>query len=274
MFSFDFVHLTPGQGGTINEVSQPVGLTWGPLNQLRMIGGFIDGSARDAGNTGYTTTLRPGLLLGRIRSGADSGKFIQWSPTATDGSNRIAGVLIYAQNMQMMGADSDRLTAGIYVGGPLKASGLQIPSLTTVGIAGTTLEYLIRSQMAPYFQLDDDLAGAAGLASYFTNGAGNLTVTEALHNTHFFNTALANYTLPATPKLGLRYKFTNLADVNMTITAGTADTMIAYNDVTADSVAISTSSEKVGATFEVIGTGTAWLVIPALWEGQTPTIAT
>jgi hypothetical protein len=51
--------------------------------------------------------------------------------------------------------------------------------------------------------------------------------------------------------------------------------MVVFNDPTADSIAFSTSSEKVGAMIEVIGDGTGWLTLVHLGaETQTPTIAT
>jgi hypothetical protein len=83
-----------------------------------------------------------------------------------------------------------------------------------------------------------------------------------------------NFTLPATAKKGLRYGFYVVADQNVTVTAGTADTMVVLNDAAADSVALQTSSEKIGGFFEVMGTGTKWLVLPRLWEAQTVTIVT
>lgn len=279
MFSFDFHNTLPGQVlAPLNEVVQAVGLTWGRLDQLRFLPVVIDGSARDAGNTSYTDVLRPGLLLGKIKSGGDVNKYIQWSPSATDGSNRIAAILMTAQKQQYMGSDSDRFIGYVCFGGPIRAAAIQIPTSTTTGIVGNASEYMIRRQLSPYFQLDDDPAGVASNGAYYTNGAGNLTVTAAMNGTTFINTALANYTLPVTPSLGLEYTFYNAADVNLTITSGAANTMIVFNDIAAGSVSLQTAAKKAGGSFRVIGTGSTWLVIPSLWADgtltQTVTIAT
>lgn len=107
--------------------------------------------------------------------------------------------------------------------------------------------------------------------------AASATLSEVHNGTHVMvrgATGAVTLTLPASPKRGLRYKITNVSDQNLIIAAGTADTMVAYNDLNADSVALSTSSEKIGGSFEVIGDGTGWVVVPMVWDGQTATIAT
>lgn len=85
-----------------------------------------------------------------------------------------------------------------------------------------------------------------------------------------------NFTLPATTGLvsGWNARFFNAAAQNMTVTAGTADTMTTFNDLTADSVAFSTSSELIGAGVEVVWDGTGWDVFVMAEETQTMTVAT
>jgi len=276
MFSFDFHYSLPGQVlPAIEEVVASGGLTWGKLDQLRFLPVIIDGSARDAGNTSYTDVLRPGLILGRVRSGSDVNKYMQWDPAATDGSNKVGGILMYAQKMQYMGSNADRFAGYVLFGGPVRAASLQIASSTSAGISGATSEWLLRRQLHPFFQLDDDPMGYVP-GSTTRSVTADLTITEAMAGTEFHaaGAGAVNFTLPATAKAGLEYRFYNTVDQNMTITAGTADTMIVYNDIAADSVALSTSSEKIGGSFRVVGNGSKWLVIPMLWEGQTPTIAT
>lgn len=66
-------------------------------------------------------------------------------------------------------------------------------------------------------------------------------------------TGAITFTLP-TPGPGTRgwwYRFKNLVDQNMIVAAGVADTLICFNDLTADSLAASTSGEKIGAEIEV-----------------------
>ena len=84
-----------------------------------------------------------------------------------------------------------------------------------------------------------------------------------------------NFTLPS-QGAGLHFWFTNAEDQNMTITADTADTMVTFNDVAADSVAFSTSSEKVGGAAFVFSDGTKWMVQLMTYDGadQAVTVAT
>lgn len=89
-------------------------------------------------------------------------------------------------------------------------------------------------------------------------------------------TANVNFTLPAaTASSGLFYIFYNCEDVNMTVTSGTADKMTAINDVAADSVALSTTSLKIGGGFIVFGDGTNWHAAQIPGQStQTVTVAT
>jgi hypothetical protein len=89
-------------------------------------------------------------------------------------------------------------------------------------------------------------------------------------------TAAVTFTLPKISDGPFYFVFINGADVDMTVTAGTADTAITYNDVAADSVAASTSGEKIGATIEVICDGTSLYVLPRAADGlyQTFTVTT
>jgi len=83
------------------------------------------------------------------------------------------------------------------------------------------------------------------------------------------------FTLPAPVPLlaGYRYIFKVHANQNVTVATATADTLIALNDVAADSVAASTTNEKIGAQLEAICDGTSWFV-SGIAVGHTYTIAT
>jgi hypothetical protein len=276
MFSFDMFGVLPGNYMTpFQEVVNSTNITWGRLDQQIYLATVIDGSSRDAGNTNFADVLRPGLLLGKVTSGADAGKLKQWNPDATDGTQKIVGVLMSAQKMQLMGTDQDRYMGYILFAGCVKATGLVIASSTSDGIVGHALEYVIRRQMAMAFRFDDDPAGyVPGQVSNLVTADKTLLESEAGQLFVTNGTGAITFTLPATPKRGLEYTFYNAVDQNMTITCATTDILVVYNDIAADSVALSTASEKVGGSFRVIGTGTKWLVIPNLWEAQTPTIAT
>lgn len=57
------------------------------------------------------------------------------------------------------------------------------------------------------------------------------------------------------------FEFFNGADQNMTVTAGTADTAVTFNDLAADSVAFSTASEKIGGHIIAFTNGTTLFII-------------
>jgi hypothetical protein len=104
----------------------------------------------------------------------------------------------------------------------------------------------------------------------------NYTVTAAESGTIFTTqgaTAAVVFTLPATTACdGLEFIFYNCEDVDMTVTAGTVDTMTALNDVAADSVKFGTTSLKVGGGVWVFGDGTS--VHAMILGSNTVTVAT
>lgn len=276
MFSFDMHGVMPGNWMTpFGEVVNSTNITWGRLDQLIYLPSVIDGSARDAGNTGFVDTLRPGLLLGRVMSGTDRNKLIQWNPDATDGSQYIVAVLLSAQKMQLIGADQDRFVGYVLFGGNVKASGLCIPSVVTDGIVGAALEWVVRRQMNKSFVFDDMPQGYSP-ESHIQLVTADLTVTEAMAGTLFMVNGAANvtFTLPATPKRGLEYSFHNLVDFNLTLTCPTTDILVTLNDNAADTVALSTAAQRIGGGFKVFGTGTRWVVTPRVFSGQTVTATT
>lgn len=83
------------------------------------------------------------------------------------------------------------------------------------------------------------------------------------------------FTLPgptAVPS-GTFYLFVGIADQNVTVAAGTVDTLVTKNDAAADSIAMSTSGEKIGGTMLFFTDGTAWIGI-GIAVGHTFTVAT
>lgn len=274
-FEFTGAFGTPGITATVETVENQ--FWWNRYEDQVWFPAIISGAARDAGNTGYETVLRPGLLLGMITA---TKKLVEWSPTATDGSQRIFGILGHAQKMQRLGANQDR-HFGVMVAGVVKASRILVPGQTSFGLSGQTNEFLARAQMHPRFLFDDaPLGNSFGGWKSVEAKTGNHTVTEAENNTLFTNrgaSGAVNFTLPATAKKGLRYGFYGVVDQNIVVTAGTADTIVAFNDATADSVALQTSGDIIGGMFEVIGDGTGWLVMPKTFADgvlvQTITIA-
>lgn len=67
-------------------------------------------------------------------------------------------------------------------------------------------------------------------------------------------TAAVNFTLPVPNQAvqGFEYDFLGLADQNITVTAPTADTLVGINDLAADSVALSTASQKIGGRIRAV----------------------
>ena len=248
---------------------------WGRFEQEAFIGSVVDGATRDSGNS-ITDVLRPGLLMGKITT---SGKLKEWSPTATDGSQNIFGVLGYSQKMQRLSANADRWLGWIYTWGFLKADRLLIGGQANFGISGNASEYIIRKQLGSRFTFSDQLEGTdfGGYRNVVAK-TEDYTVLEADHDTLFTNRGAAAeviFTLPATAKVGLSYSFYTVADQNLKVTAGTVDTMVTANDAAADSVSWETSSEKIGGGFSVYGDGTSWLTVSHLaQDGHTVTIAT
>ena len=93
-------------------------------------------------------------------------------------------------------------------------------------------------------------------------------------------TSGVNFTLP-TPGANLKgteYEFLSLADQDLTVTFATADTGISFNELDADSVAASTTSQKIGAHLRATCVQTAatptyaWVVV-AISNGTTATVA-
>lgn len=260
----------PGISDTYTHLVKDI--TWGPAELQILVPGQISGASRDAGNT-PTTLLRPGLLLGIITS---SGKYIQWDPTATDGSQYIAGILITDMAAQQLATNTDRFL-GVLVSGCVKAASLLIGGESTYGLSGKASEHIVKQQLSINFKLDTPLfANNGGRWRKVRVVTADTTLTAADNGCLFVTngSGAINFTLPAMLE-GLEFGFYNAVDQNMTITSAPADTLVAFNDIAADSVALSTSSEKVGGMFEVLGLSTGkGLVIPHLWEAQTMTIAT
>lgn len=256
--SFIDPFMQPGMGDPVESSESE--FTWGPIDRLHRLGVVLVSTAVDTANT-PTTTLRRGLVLGKITS---TGKYKEYDPTATDGSQIPVGVLMHGRNM----LDPRTATAGdrqasILLAGPLKVGSLIGFDENCRRIWGTRFVY-------------DDLRWVLDRVQV---KAADYTVLATDNGTTFTTrgaSGAVNFTLPAIDR-GLEFTFFNEADQNMTITAATADTMVVFNDLAADSIAFSTSSEKIGGGFRVKANDneTKWLVMPILGaETQTPTIAT
>ena len=83
--------------------------------------------------------------------------------------------------------------------------------------------------------------------------AANTTLVAADSGTEYFANAAVTVTLPslATAGKNFRIRAHMIADANLTV-AAPANTLVAFNDATATSVAYSTTNEKIGCGFEIV----------------------
>ena len=237
---------------------------WGSQFQGVFTNALIDGSTVDSGNS-PTYELRPGLLLGQILS---TGKYTNYSPTATNGSEVAAAVLIEALRMQTFeGVATDRFYA-VLVGGPVQASKI------------LNLDLMARQQMDKF--IFDDIGVMQGNHWFpfkrFQTKTASYTVVAADNFTLFDNTGASGavtYTLPTLAN-GYMFGFSGVADQNTVVASAAGDDMVVFNDASADSVAFSTSGEKIGGLFVVFSNpgATKWIVMNLSAGANTVTVAT
>jgi len=110
----------------------------------------------------------------------------------------------------------------------------------------------------------------------FVTSVVDLTVTAQQSGTFFTNTGATEaeivFTLPAISTGPWIFYFLAVADVNLKVSAATADTLLTFNDAEADSVSFETSSEKMGAGFMVWCDGTTVGAIPLGAGGHVQTL--
>jgi hypothetical protein len=236
----------------------------GPAGSYLLKGIMIKGSAAsDAGNT-PTTELRAGLLMGKRTA---DGFYAHYAPNATDGTQFAEGPLwLSRRTIDTDGNTVDR-QGQIVISGYVKASQILL------------LDQQARAQMYHRFYFDDDLIGNSMGWRQVVAKTANYTVTAADNNTIFTNQGAAGavtFTLPTIAK-GLRYRFFGEAAQNVIVASVVTDTLVVFNDLAADSIALQTAGEIIGSGFEVIANAdaTKWLVFVFLGaETATPTIAT
>ena len=116
MLMTDSYAMAPGL--TTSRETYEAEFRWGSQYQGVFANGLIDGSTVDSANT-PTFELRPGLLLGQVTS---TGKYKNYSATATDGSEVASAILIEGIRTQdFLNTNVDRFYA-LLVGGPVQAS--------------------------------------------------------------------------------------------------------------------------------------------------------
>lgn len=228
-------------------------ITWGPASSLTWWSGWIDANAIDSGNSGSTWRLRPGLVLGKITA---TGRYTNYSPTATDGSQVAGAVLAYGLRMQdvFSGLNVQKYYA-IIVGGRV------------IGANLLGLDNQARGQMWPFFRFDDQLQGIEGgilPASIQITKTANYSVLTTDNYTEFNTLGAAgevDFTLPAIAN-GYSFTFVNLAAQIMKVISAEGGNIVALNNLTANSVAFSTGGQQIGGAVQVYSNsaGTKWLV--------------
>lgn len=252
----------PGFGASVNTNEREI--VWG--GDDRQVGilrrnSIVSGATRDAANT-PTTTLRRGLLLGKVTS---TGELEEWDADASDGTQYINSVL----NVELKATDFDGNNAdrafGTIVKAPLIASQLLIQGAAFVGHAD---EYLARRQLTALgCVLDDDMQGylAGGGARYetVTGVADTLTADQNGMTLFYNNVAAVAVTLP-TLQPGLEFELVRVADEEFVVQSAAGDDIIVGNDLEADSVTFTTAGEQIGARVRVrsvyVGTALKWLI--------------
>jgi hypothetical protein len=83
------------------------------------------------------------------------------------------------------------------------------------------------------------------------------------------------FTLPAVSDAytGKWVVFISVADENLAV-KGSDEELVVFNDLTADAISFSTSSEKIAGAFFALCDGTSWIVLPIATETQTVTVST
>lgn len=149
--------LVPGMGAPTYSAEHDLsGLIYGPPHLCVYVTyAVVSGAARDAGNTGNTTVLRPGLVMAQITA---TGKWIQYTPGASDGSEIPRGILTeFGLNTQLDGADADRFLATIMVKGNINPEALCLASSATYGIDKSTASHVdVREAFMFNFMFSDD----------------------------------------------------------------------------------------------------------------------
>jgi len=151
--------LTPGMSAeTYSAETDLSEIVYGPLwNCVYLNYAVVDGASRDAGNTGYTTVLRPGLIMAKVTA---TGKWKPFVSGASDGTELARGILLaFGLNTQMDGADADRFLATILVKGIVNPSGLCLNTTAAYGLARSSVGLAVRKHFKYNLTMSDDFEG-------------------------------------------------------------------------------------------------------------------
>ncbi len=252
----------PGMSDVVESVENEFG--YGPANNLFLDTALVDGAARDAGNTGATDSLRVGLLMGRRTS---DGKLLQWNPTASNGTEKVYGVLAVPMHMVENAANQDRFFS-IARWGTIKVSRIIIPGETDFGVSGKDYEYLaVAGLLEAGFLLGDqdyqfDFKSHANVASTSTLAAtmaGKLITDNGASG----NTTI---TLPD-PRPGLNWRFGCVTTNTRTIAIASANQITHAGGATGTSVALAGFGAVLELTGVEVGTDSYQYLVTEIIDG-------
>jgi hypothetical protein len=260
-FNFTGFQLTPGMHD--DRFTQEAQIYWGRWDQIEYLGGIIASTATDDGDA-PGTQLRAGLAMGTV---ASTGKWLQWNPYATDGTQHLTGFLLGEMDVLLDSSTNKDRVFALMVKGNIKADQIVITddlaggTTAARGIVGTDYELLLRGQASPRFLFDDDM-GSLMMPKTRTILTGDIaeTLTKADNNTFLSlaDDAAADcvVTLPI-PLPGFRIKVCN----NSPTAATTLDiTTAAGSELWVDGATASTKqlagAESVITHIEAIETDT------------------
>lgn len=224
---------------------------WGPAGLGLIIGGYINAAAVDAGNS-PTSELRPGLLLGQKTA---DGTWTNYSPTATDGSEVAAGVLITAIRMtDIITLQAQARFYGILVGGPVQAAKL------------LGLDLYARACLSDHFWFDDagNFPGNHWFPwRRFQNKTANYAVQASDNFTLFDITGAGGavtFTLPPIAN-GYYFGFRGGAAQNLAVTSNEGGNIISLNSLVSNTLTFQTGGQQIGALVVVYSNpgATKWI---------------
>jgi hypothetical protein len=237
--------------------------SWGPNPQLKFTNGLISSAASDPTNT-PTWELRPGLLMGQQTA---TGTWVNYSPTATDGSQVAAGIIIEGLRMQdvFTGANTQKFWA-LCVGGNLRAA----------GVLG--LDNYARQCLSGAFLFDDNFPGnhwfpwksmISKTANYAAQASDNFTLFD-----NFGATGSVTITLPPIGP-GLFIGISVAAGQNMLVTSNEGANIVAFNNAAANTLAFQTGGQLIGGQLWLFTNpaGTQWRVMNASAGTNTITVS-
>ena len=197
---------------------------------------IIDSTAIDAGNS-PTSILRPGLVMAKLDS---NGAWVDYDPTATDGSQEARGISVQEINLidYTTGSSATRMWGSIVLAGKAKASAL-------IGLDQQARNQLARRGM----MFDDDVWFPVSLIRRRVTKAANYTLVAADHGTQFQAiTGAVTFTLPPiASNLGFCVEFLNAVDANMAITSPEGTNIVSAGSLGVTTLTFSTASNKIGA---------------------------